>query len=117
MSQNAYRKIGERIRVYRKLAHLTQERLAEKADLSAHFFGRIERGDGRATVESLERIAKALGVQLEELFQFRKEEPHEAKELLQQIHRLLKDRRPEELRFLRHLVGQFVEVLLPVKRT
>ena len=116
MSQKLYRQIGERVRTYRKLTRLTQERLAEKADLSVHYLSRIETGSATPTLESLERITRALDVPIGELFQFRQGEVQEAKALLQQIHRLLKHRRSEELRMVRNLIGQFVEVLPPIKR-
>lgn len=116
MSQNLYRQVGERVKAHRKLARLTQERLAEKADLSVHYLSRIETGSAAPTLDSLERIAHALGGQIEELFQFRKGEAQEAKELLQQIHRLLKNRRPKELHMARNLIGQIVELLPPIKQ-
>src|SRR3989338_3404583 len=98
MSQNLYRQVGERVKAHRKLARLTQDQLAQKANLSVHYLSRIETGSAAPTLDSLERVAEALGAQIGELFQFRKGEAKEAKELLQQIHRLLRSRRPEELR-------------------
>jgi len=59
--------IGEAIRRYRKAAELTQERLAEKADLHPVYVGEVERGEQTASVEALVRIAKALGVRLRDL--------------------------------------------------
>jgi transcriptional regulator with XRE-family HTH domain len=50
--------IGEAIRRHRKAAGLTQERLAEKADLHPVYLGEVERGEQTATVEALARIAK-----------------------------------------------------------
>ncbi len=117
MSQNLYRQVGERVKAHRKLARLTQDQLAQKANLSVHYLSRIETGSAAPTLDSLERVAEALGAQIGELFQFRKGEAKEAKELLQQIHRLLRSRRPEELRMARNLIGQIVELLPPVKRT
>ncbi len=115
MARKLYQQIGERVRTYRKLGRLTQERLAEKADLSVHYLSRIETGSATPTLESLARIAEALGVQIGELFQFLKGEPQEAKELIRQITRLLKGRRPEELSMIKSLIGQIVELLPSVK--
>ena len=103
--------IGERVRTYRKLAQLTQDQLSAKAELSVHYLSRIETGMGTASLDSLNRIAQALGVQIGELFQFHQGQPHEAKELIQQITRLLKRQRPEALRMIRNLIGQIVELL------
>ena len=43
--------------------NMTQEELAERADLSARYVGAIERGDVSASVTVLGQIADALGVE------------------------------------------------------
>jgi len=47
MGIKLYRGIGLRIRNFRRMANLTQERLAEKADLSLHFFGFYRTWEGK----------------------------------------------------------------------
>lgn len=59
--------IGDAIRTYRKAAKLSQEKLAEKAELHPVYIGQVERGDQVASVRALVRIAKALGVRLRDL--------------------------------------------------
>ena len=59
--------IGENIRHYRKALKLTQERLAEKADLHPVYLGQVERGQETASVNALARIARALKIPLKEL--------------------------------------------------
>ena len=54
--------MGETIRTYRKRASLTQEKLAERADLHHNFIGEVERGNMEISLGSLLKIAKALGV-------------------------------------------------------
>jgi XRE family transcriptional regulator, regulator of sulfur utilization len=54
--------VGETIRTYRKRASLTQEKLAERADLHHNFIGEVERGNMEISLGSLLKIAKALGV-------------------------------------------------------
>jgi len=61
-------KLGEAVRYYRKRAALSQEKLAEKSDLSTVFVSHIERGVENVSVDALARIAKALGIQLRDLF-------------------------------------------------
>ena len=112
MAKNVLQQIGTRIRTYRKLARLTQEQLAERADLSPHFLGFVERGQANPSLDSLVRIASALGVQLDELFRFPKEETQEVRERLQEIHRLLKHRTPQEVRMVKHII----ELLPPAQR-
>jgi transcriptional regulator with XRE-family HTH domain len=61
------RLLGEAVRAKRKEAGLSQERLAEKADLSTVFISRVERGRESPTVDNLVKIARALGVRVRDL--------------------------------------------------
>ena len=54
--------MGETIRTYRKRVGLTQEKLAERADLHHNFIGEVERGNMDISLGSLLKIAEALGV-------------------------------------------------------
>lgn len=64
------KKIGRRIRELRtqRAERWTQEDLAERAKISVSFLSMIERGERLAHVETLEALARALGVSLAELF-------------------------------------------------
>ena len=57
-----YPSIGEKIRKYRKARGLTQEKLAEKTDLSTNFLGALERAEKNLTLANLINIANALDV-------------------------------------------------------
>ena len=46
---------------------MSQERLAEKADLHHNYVGELERGEKAASIDSLIKIAKALGVRPSDL--------------------------------------------------
>ncbi|HXT10735.1 MAG TPA: helix-turn-helix transcriptional regulator [Candidatus Angelobacter sp.] len=59
--------LGEAVRLKRKKAGLSQERLAEKSDLSTVFISRVERGRESPTVDSLSKIANALKVRVRDL--------------------------------------------------
>ncbi len=59
--------IGETVRKYRKAVKMSQEKLAEKADLHPVYFGQVERGEQTASVHALMRIAKALNVKVRDL--------------------------------------------------
>ena len=59
--------LGEAIRARRKKAGFSQEKLAERADLSTVFISRVERGKESPTVDSLVKIAKALRAQVHDL--------------------------------------------------
>jgi transcriptional regulator with XRE-family HTH domain len=66
-NQKHRRLLGEAVRVNRRSAGLSQEKLAEKADLSAVFISRIERGIESPSVDNLVKIARALGVGVRDL--------------------------------------------------
>ncbi len=55
------------VRRYRKKAKMTQERLAELADLNPKYIGEVERMEKTISVDALMRIAKALGVKTRDL--------------------------------------------------
>lgn len=56
--------LAERIRKIRICYHLSQSEVANRCGISSSAYGQIERKAGRATFETLERIAEALGVSL-----------------------------------------------------
>lgn len=57
-----YQNFGKRVRQQRILAQLTQEKLAEKADISLSFLGHIERGTRKASLDTVVKLANALRV-------------------------------------------------------
>jgi len=61
------RAVGDKIRTYRNQAGLTQEKLAEKADLHHNFIGEVERGNMETSLTSLLKIAKALKIKVRDL--------------------------------------------------
>ncbi len=63
-------KFGKRLRILRQRKGMTQEQLAEAADISVDFLSLVERGVNAPSFATLERIANALGVSEKELFEF-----------------------------------------------
>ena len=61
--------VGQRIRNYRTQNGLSQEKLAELSGCHPTYIGQLERGEKNATLESIERIAAALGISLSKLFE------------------------------------------------
>ena len=59
--------IGKRLKAYREYHQLTQEDLATKAGVNEKYYGRIERNESCPTVDKLEKICTALGIELSEL--------------------------------------------------
>jgi transcriptional regulator with XRE-family HTH domain len=62
--------LGRTIRAYREKAALTQEKLAEKSELTPKYLGEVERGLVNISVDSLLRIAKALKVRFRDLVEY-----------------------------------------------
>ncbi len=63
-------RVGLNIRTLREERGLSQEKLAELADLHRAYIGQIERGEKNIGLQNLERIAKALRVGIKDLMPF-----------------------------------------------
>lgn len=59
--------LGATIREYRIRAGLSQEQLAEKADLHPVYVGKIERGQQWISLHALLRVAEAMSVRAADL--------------------------------------------------
>ncbi len=60
-----YKELGKRIRAERRKQDLTQEKLAEMANISDSFLGHIERGGRTLSIETLAKLANALNLSIE----------------------------------------------------
>jgi transcriptional regulator with XRE-family HTH domain len=61
-------KFGERVRLLRKSRGLSQEKLAELANLHSTYISGIECGARNVSLINIGKIAEALKINLEELF-------------------------------------------------
>jgi transcriptional regulator with XRE-family HTH domain len=59
---------GKRVRELRLKKLLSQEALADKANLHRTYIGMIERGEKNLTLLNIEKLAKALEIDITELF-------------------------------------------------
>ena len=59
--------VGARIRQRRLQRKLTQEQMAEKAEINNTYYGRIERGEANASLELLAAISDALNTTIADL--------------------------------------------------
>jgi transcriptional regulator with XRE-family HTH domain len=59
---------GEKVRELRKEKMLSQEELSFKTDLHRTYIGMIERAEKNITLTNIEKIAKALDVDIKKLF-------------------------------------------------
>ena len=58
---------GKRVRKVRKSKGISQERLAEMADIDRSYMGNIERGEKNITLKKVYDICDALKVEIREL--------------------------------------------------
>ena len=68
MKKKILLKFGEKIREERLKRNLSQEKLATKTGVHRTYIGMIERAEKNITLENIERIAKALGLNLNDIF-------------------------------------------------
>lgn len=61
-------KFGRKVRETRIKQNLSQEKLAIKAGVHRTYIGMIERAEKNITLENIEKVAKALGLRVKELF-------------------------------------------------
>ena len=62
--------LGAHIRELRSKLALTQEELADRANLHVTYLSGIERGKRNPSLNNLKKISKALGVHIKEMFSF-----------------------------------------------
>lgn len=93
MEKIDYVEIGKRIRVVRKAQGMTQEEASERCDITSSYYGNIERGNKKMSVETLAKITKGLGVTADELlFGDHAHKDRALKELLREVRRSADDK-------------------------
>jgi transcriptional regulator with XRE-family HTH domain len=89
--------VGQRIRELRVEAGLTQEELAERADLHPTYLGGVERGERNVSLNNLNKVATALHVPLRSLVAFQDHHYDRAVETVKQL--IVEERTQMELFF------------------
>lgn len=56
--------LGNKLRTARKKANLTQEEVADRADMHVNYYARIERGEINTSYEKLHKIAEVLKIKI-----------------------------------------------------
>ncbi len=67
MNKSALVKFGEKVRLERLKQDLSQEQLAAKAGVHRTYIGMIERAEKNITLKNIEKIAKALRININEM--------------------------------------------------
>jgi two-component system response regulator len=68
MKTNVRKELGATIRAYRQRLGISQETLAERAELHRTYVTDVERGSRNISLESISRLAQALGLSIASLF-------------------------------------------------
>lgn len=90
---------GMRMKELRKNRDLSQEELAERADMSSKYISRIEMGQSFPSIETLAKLAGALNVELKDFFEFAHKIPSQ-RELKEILNSLLKETDEEKVRLI-----------------
>lgn len=70
-----YEEIGQKIRKRRQDLKLTQQQVADRAGISMSFYGHIERGTRKLSVDTFYKVVQALNCSSDELLGFQQESP------------------------------------------
>lgn len=97
--------VGQRIRSYRIRLELSQEKLAELSGVHPTYIGQLERGEKNATLESIEKIAKALNISLSQLFEKLGDSPESCRSIPLECYELLSSKSEEEQQLLFEIIS------------
>ncbi|WP_338378754.1 helix-turn-helix transcriptional regulator [uncultured Flavobacterium sp.] len=67
-AMNIKQKFGLKVKELRKIKNLSQEKLANLAEIDRTYLPTIEKGERNVSIEVVERLAKALDVKIKDLF-------------------------------------------------
>ena len=70
MTDKTSKQIAEKLKQVRLQKGLTQVELANKAGINDNYYAKVDRGELKPSVETLEKIIKALGVRSSAIFPF-----------------------------------------------
>ncbi len=62
--------LNEKIRTLREIKHWSQDKMAEQVGMSKNGYAKMERGESRLTVETLDKVAQAFDMDMVELINF-----------------------------------------------
>ena len=69
MENEILKKFGDKVRHYRNLLGLSQEKFAEKANVHRTYIGTVERGETNITLVNVYKLADALEVSVSKLLE------------------------------------------------
>ena len=95
--------LGARIKELRKKKGLSQEQLSEQIEIDSKHLSRIEVGKSYPSIQTLEKIANVLNVEIKDLFEFMHH--MREKELIDSLNKLIKESNVENLRLIFKIVN------------
>jgi len=100
---NTKQLLGARIKELRKLRNFSQEELAEKVGIASKHLSRIEVGKSFPSLDTLEKLATALNLELKDFFEF-SHLLNTREKLKENIVKLLNEADDEKLRLLMKII-------------
>ena len=112
MKEEKLMSLGNRIKSLRKAQHLTQQKLADKVDVSRIYVQALESNRRMPSMKLLNRLAEALGVEVQDLVKTVSSSPSgrlQLEEVLQvspevEVWYRSKKLKPRELKFVQSLI-------------
>jgi transcriptional regulator with XRE-family HTH domain len=98
---------AKRVRRLRKNAKLSLEKAAERGDITANFWGDVERGKKVPSLDTIVAMAKGLGLSPRILLSLEREE--DERDLRKRIETLLDRCTPQQLELIHRVVSVLVE--------
>ena len=98
--------LGARIKELRKAKGLSQEELSEKVGIDSKHLSRIEVGTSYSSLDTLGKIAQALGIEIKDLFEFM--HLSRTKDLTDNISKLLKEADEDKVRLILKIIRAVV---------
>lgn len=89
---------GQRVKELRKSQNLTQEQLAEKIEMDTQNLCKMENGNHFPQTKNLNKIAKALNVDIKELFEY--EHFNSKEKLTNEIIEYVKSAKQKDIEFI-----------------
>ena len=102
-----YNILGDNIRKARKAKNITQEKLAEYADVSTVFISQIENGSGKPSLETIFKISNVLHVTIDDLLKNSVEYSHMSS--CDELVLLLSNRNAAEINFVISVVKSILK--------
>jgi transcriptional regulator with XRE-family HTH domain len=98
---------AKRVRRLRKYAKLSLEKAAERGDITANFWGDVERGKKVPSLDTIVAMAKGLSLSPRVLLSLDREE--DERDLRKRIETLLDRSSPQQLELIQRVVSVLVE--------